>query len=500
MSSLFDIIFRSHKNKASSLFMTTQHDLEKDFVLSERLDTKQMREVWNNTSKPYKLGASVIIAGISALIDYTGVPYLSNDKKQDIKLIQKHFGVLANTIHRKCFTEGNFFIWVNWNDKLKDLEFILFNYENMWNPVFDIDTGELIEVSFKHNFHYNDKSGNHCTANRIMRFTDKEIITTYDGNRPQGMPIKSVKKHSNGRLPLVFVRYNRSLDEVYGHGYIEAAEPYIRGLSSIMENRLIEDKRSSRKKLKITAKNPESFLLNTASVNGLVNENGEQIRSLDIEDMDIIFCAISENNVAENAEWLKPDQTAQDSLQIGSHMIQCIKEVLGTPDWVYPAKLGASYASVSAQVPSWIHHIENIRTRELTNIWQQLYDLCATILSNATGRRIVDTDVKWKRLDLETPELRAKIVNYMISSMKLARENLLMTDEEIRDYLDEYMNDLGSFTSLESELPKMLENLKKKSDAIKGSEEEEPRDQSDRDRPSEGENLNSNELRDKTSE
>ena len=46
----------------------------------------------------------------------------------------------------------------------------------------------------------------------------------------------------------------------------------------------------------------------------------------------------------------------------------------------------------------------------------------------------------------------------------------------------------------------MLENLKKKSDAIKGSDEEEPRDQSDRDRPSEGENLNNNELRDKTSE
>ena len=89
---------------------------------------------------------------------------------------------------------------------------------------------------------------------------------------------------------------------------------------------LLRTKAFSRKKLKITAKNPESFLLNTASVNGLVNENGEQIRSLDIEDMDIIFCAISENNVAENAEWLKPDQTAQDSLQIGSHMIQCIKE------------------------------------------------------------------------------------------------------------------------------------------------------------------------------
>ena len=176
----------------------------------------------------------------------------------------------------------------------------------MWNPVFDIDTGELIEVSFKHNFHYNDKSGNHCTANRIMRFTDKEIITTYDGNRPQGMPIKSVKKHSNGRLPLVFVRYNRSLDEVYGHGYIEGCQNRISVVYHLLwKTDLLRTKRSSRKKLKITAKNPESFLLNTASVNGLVNENGEQIRSLDIEDMDIIFCAISENNVARKCRMVK---------------------------------------------------------------------------------------------------------------------------------------------------------------------------------------------------
>ena len=62
-----------------------------------------MREVWNNTSKPYKLGASVIIAGISALIDYTGVPYLSNDKKQDIKLIQKHFGVFSKYYSQEMF-------------------------------------------------------------------------------------------------------------------------------------------------------------------------------------------------------------------------------------------------------------------------------------------------------------------------------------------------------------------------------------------------------------
>jgi hypothetical protein len=62
------------------------------------------------------------------------------------------------------------------------------------------------------------------------------------------------------------------------------------------------------------------------------------------------------------------------------------------------------------------------------------------------------------------------------------------------------MNNLGEYSSLEKELPNMLDNLKKKSEAVKGSDEEEPRDQSDRDRPSEGENLNSNELRDKTSE
>lgn len=497
---IFDTIFRNNKSKTSSLFKTTSHDLRKDFVLEDRIDTKTIREVWNNTSKDYKLGASVVIAGISALIDYTGIPYLSGDKKQDVKKIQKHFNTLANSIHRKCFTEGNFFMWVNWNSQKKDLEYIIFNFENMYNPVFDIDTGELIEVSFKHIFSFNNKNGDKITANRIIRFTNEEIITTYTGNTPIGFPKKDTKKHKLGRLPLVFIRYNRNIDEVYGHGYLESAEPYIRGLSSIMVNRLIEDKRSSRKKLKITAKDPETFLTNTAAVNGLTDGNGERTSDLDLEDIDIIFCAISENNVSENAEWLKPDQTAQDSLQIGSHMIQCIKEVLGTPDWVYPAKLGASYASVSAQVPSWIHHIENIRTRELSKIWQDLYDLSMTVYSKATGKRYIETDIKWKRLDLETPELRAKIVNYMISSMKLARENLLMTDEEIRDYLDEYMNNLGEYSSLEKELPNMLDNLKKKSEAVKGSQEEEPRNQEDRNRPSEGENLNSNELRDKTSE
>jgi hypothetical protein len=75
---------------------------------------------------------------------------------------------------------------------------------------------------------------------------------------------------------------------------------------------------------------------------------------------------------------------------------------------------------------------------------------------------------------------------------------MLMTDEEIRDYLDDYMNSLGEYTSLEAEMPNMLKNLKDLADAKGGSNE--PQDQSDRNRPTDGENLVTNEERDKTSE
>lgn len=70
-----------------------------------------------------------------------------------------------------------------------------------------------------------------------------------------------------------------------------------------------------------------------------------------------------------------------------------------------------------------------------------------------------------------------------------------MTDEEIRDYLDEYLNDLGDYASLSKAMPEMMERLAELSSAKKGGENE---DRSDRNRPTEGENLITNEDRDKT--
>ena len=73
--------------------------------------------------------------------------------------------------------------------------------------------------------------------------------------------------------------------------------------------------------------------------------------------MDIIFCAISENNVAENE--VKTDQLAQD------YIYMSIKEVLGPDD----SNLVQCFCF--SEVPSWIHHIEKHRTRR-TNM---SYDL-----------------------------------------------------------------------------------------------------------------------------
>ena len=492
---LFDRIFKGG-NKTSSILKVAPSNIAQDLVLSERMDTETMRNIWYNIEKDYKLGASVIKCGISALIDYIGIPrvYTARTTNKTLEAVQNGINKMVNTIHRKSFVEGNFFVWSNWNDKKKEVEHVFFNFENMINPVFDVDTKELIEVTFEHEITWCDNRGFTHSFNRKIRFTDEKIYTYRNGSLPAGKKQYEEIKHNLGRLPLVFHRYNKNDEEIYAHGLIEATDPFLRVLSDVILNRAIEDRRSSRKKLSITAKNPEEWLANTAMLNGIPDGSTD----IDLENLDIIFNTFTDGGEAESTKFIEVGQTAADSLNIAHMMIAFIREELGTPEWIYPSKLGASYASVSAQVPSWIHHIENIRNNELAYAWNEQAELDALVYSKATGSRIPKITVFWKRLDLETPELRAKIVNYMIASMKIAREQMLMTDEEIRDYLDDYMNSLGEYTSLEKEMPNMLKNLKDLADAKGGSDE--PQDQSDRNRPTDGENLVTNEERDKTSE
>ena len=483
---LRDIIFRN-KKKASSELKGVVSNAEVDLILDHRIDAEKIRNIWNNYEKDYKLSASVVICGINALVDYIGIPVVTGGGRNRDK-IQKHVDFVANSVHKKGFVEGNFFLWACWNDKKNDIDNIIYNFESMRKPVFDIDTKELLEVSFEHDIEFNDAQGNRRRCRRIRRFTQTHIYTRYEGDRQEGKE-DTVIAHNLGRLPVVFVRYNRSLEESYGHGLIEATEPYLRVLSSVLLNRAIEDRRSSRRKLNITARDAESWLANTAMVNG-VDTNG-----IDLESLDILFNTIGDDGVKEESSYINVTPSAQDSLEIAKTMYACIREIMGTPEWIFPSKLGASFASVEAQVPSWIQHIETLRNNEWYTNWIEILELYNRTFSLAQGTSVKPIDLHWKRLDLETPELRAKIVNYMIASMKLAKENALMTDEEIRDYLDEYLNDLGDYASLSKAMPEMMERLAELSSAKKGGENE---DRSNRNRPTEGENLITNENRDKT--
>lgn len=496
---IYNNIFSNIRKKQTSEIRTTSHDWNEDLCLENRIDTKKARGIYQNIERDYKLGSSVLICAVNSLVDYLGVPQIQKPENAVIKELQKSLNSIVNTIHRKSFVEGNFFVWSNWNKEKKELEHIIYNYENMDNIVFDVDTHELLEVSFKHIINYNDENGNHRSMTRERTFTKTSIITKYTGEIQKGLKEKEIYNHYLGKLPIIFHRFNKSKDEVYGHGIVEPAAPYLRALSKTLENRVIEDTRIARSKLHITDQNPERFLNNTAIINGLSDSSGMGgVSSLDLENMEIIFSVIDNEGNSGDAKWLQPVQSAADSLKVFATLFQCCIEIFGTPEWVFPAKLGASYASVEAQVPSWIQHIENLRTREFQSQWEEQVRLDCDVYCAATMKRKPEINIKWKRLDLETPELRAKIVNYMISSMKLARENCLMTDAEIRDYLDEYLNNLGDYGSLYSELPKMIKNLKDFYDAKKGTDE--PQDQSDRSRPTEGENSVTNENRDKKTE
>jgi len=433
----------------------------KDLILEERLDSQRIRSIWNNTDKEYKLSASVVICGIQALIDYVSFPEFSSSSKSEIKKeINRITKYDSDTFNRKSFTEGNFYVWSNYNSEKKQLEHVIFGHDEMYKPFFDVDTHELIAIKFKQTIKFLKPDTTEASTTRYMYFDNKNIITEYENDLPPGKKRKTTFEHGLGVIPIKYWAFNKGNDEIEGHGFVEPCEPHMRILHDVMLNRAIEDRRSSRKKLSITGFNADEWIDNTKKVNGFVDEHGAATSSsIDLEQMEAFFNTIKNDGNAEKIAYLIPEQSAADSIQIAKLCFTNIIEILGVQEFVFPPKLGASFASVEAQIPRFVKRIESLRG-QMEMLWLAQWELDAAVMSKATlGKTGTTVKAIWKRLDLESQELRAQIVNYMMSSMKIAKESGLMTDEEIRAYLDSFMCQLKDNDEFEKGKEKMLKDL-----------------------------------------
>lgn len=428
----------------------------KDLILDERLDSQRIRSIWNNTEKDYKLSASVVICGIQALIDYVSYPEFQSSVKSDIKKeINRITKYDADTFNRKSFTEGNFYVWSNYNSKKKELEHIIFSHDEMYKIFFDIDTHELIAIKFKQTIKFLRPDSNEASTTRYIYFDDKSIITEYEGDIPTGKQRKSIFNHDLGIIPIKYWTFNKGNDEIEGHGLLEPCEPHMRILHDVMLNRAIEDRRSSRKKLSITGFNATDWIENTKSVNGISSEDS----SIDLEEMEAFFNTVKSDGNKEEIKYLIPEQSASDSIQIAKLCFTNIIEILGVQEFVFPPKLGASFASVQAQVPRFVKRIESLRA-QMELLWISQWEIDSVVMAKANlGKNASSIKAVWKRLDLESQELRAKIVNYMMSSMKIAKDEGLMDDEEIRNYLDSFMCQLKNDDEFKKGKKQMLADL-----------------------------------------
>jgi len=453
---------RGGKKNKSELTTTRLYSSPPEYDFSKRkvLDTSTIRSIANNTHADYKLSASVLICGVKAIRDYVDAPVIKIDGSKKLSdKIKKGIDDIYITVHKKALFEGNFFIWSTFNSKKNRLEHVFFNYEDCDRSYFDIDTKELKAIRFRQRITYLDGQGNEKTTVRVKMFDENTITTTYDGDIPPGQKSYDLYVHNYGRLPLKYWTYGRDEGEIEGHGLTEPCEPYLAVLHDIILNRAIEDKRSSRKKYVITANDPQQWIDNTKTINGIAGDNDAPIN---LEDLDVFFNSYGEGGQKEEkTAYLQPGQSAADSIQIAKLAFMNIIEILRTPEWLFPPKLGASFASASVQVPAFIQLID-ITRKEFSPQWVEQASIDAMVLGRASLTSEPDSiTCSWNRITLENAELRAKIVNYMVASMKIAKESMLMDDEEIRDYINSFMGSLKDFTKFSEAKKAMLADLKK---------------------------------------
>lgn len=469
---LFDLIGTKNKSK-SNLAKVSWDQSSYDFRTADFIDARLCRSIYRNTETRYKLAGGLSKPVVNSYANFMGNPVVTATKKRKLEL-ETFIKKIAPEAHVLSLSEGIITYWLKWDDDTKEVVYQAIPEDQIKYKLYDFDGLTLIQLVVSQNVKfYIEENGvyNAKNTDREIVFDKQNIVITYKGDIPPHEKAKTVIRHNLGRLPLSYKKNEHYSFEVNGHSELEPIEPYLAGYHDVMKNRLIEDKRTSRKKLIIGTWDVASFIKNNLIMNGF---DGESTSDFDFENFDV-YAATARGESFETIKYLDPGQTATDSIAIAKILFQNIVETSNVPEWAFAAKLGASFASAKVQEPAWLKAINRKRENDMF-FWNDITSLYMQIKDKASvSNQNKNVKINWEEITLESQEVRARIVSQMVNSVSKAVENGIMDYEESREYMQSYirsLKDVGEFNKGFDGYIEQLESVKSAVFKARGSEEQ----------------------------
>src|SRR5690554_2775781 len=434
---------------------------------TSRVDYTLARELYENSSDKYKLGAGFAKPVINTCVGFMGAPNFRSEDPAAQENLDDFFGSNVSKmqqVHRDAMRDADCWVWLtreeNPESKLLYPEsggvhyvFNIIPPEQIHHINRDPLTGRPIEYVLQSEHEWLNEAGEKKKGTIEQRISAEwRKVKVVDGDTPPGIQFEEggISEEANhwGFLPIVQFSNERDSSAANGRSDLEPIEPFMKAYHDVMMQALQNHKIHSIPRLKMKLKDAKAFLQNNFGVDDPAKFAREG-RTIKLEGKELLI--FMENEDAEYIELQSPTGSTEVLLKF---LFYCIVDTSETPEFAFGTHLPSSHASVKEQIQVLVRRVARKRSH-FEDSWKQLARIYLAMRAQSGEGKYATyaTELIWDPVaDRDEKEISDTLLN-IVNALAAAVDHFLISEESAVNFLSGYIETMAEYATDNPEQP-----------------------------------------------
>ena len=304
-----------------------------------------------------------------------------------------------------------------------------------YNPI----TGEYSAITILSKNKWIDERGDKHEYTFKQRITAQEIITTVEGNAPEGVASKT-EVNTWGFIPIVHFKNEPDETELHGYSELEPIEPFLKAYHDVMIHAISGSKIHSTPKIKLKLKDVSKFLQNNFPQAYKDLKTGKQT-NIDIQYKDILLM-----EAEDDAEYIECSSAIGDTATLLQFLFYCIIDTSEVPEFAFGVHISSAQASTKEQSPILIRRIERKR-EQVEKSWLLFARMALSMLSTINGVKFnsFSTEIKWDAVMDKDQQADAQTLQTVTQALSTALDSNIISLQSAVDFLSNYVDTMDGW-------------------------------------------------------
>lgn len=417
-------------------------------------DYRRARDLYYNRDDRYKLGAGFAKPIINTLAGFMGTPTFLCEDERAQEILDEFINEIRTVqlrLHQKNLIDGEVFIRLlnikadttlyPENKSGTRLSCMLIPPEMIptggieYNPI----TGEYSAITILSKNKWIDERGDKHEYTFKQRITAQEIITTVEGNAPEGVASKT-EVNTWGFIPIVHFKNEPDETELHGYSELEPIEPFLKAYHDVMIHAISGSKIHSTPKIKLKLKDVSKFLQNNFPQAYKDLKTGKQT-NIDIQYKDILLM-----EAEDDAEYIECSSAIGDTATLLQFLFYCIIDTSEVPEFAFGVHISSAQASTKEQSPILIRRIERKR-EQVEKSWLLFARMALSMLSTINGVKFnsFSTEIKWDAVMDKDQQADAQTLQTVTQALSTALDSNIISLQSAVDFLSNYVDTMDGW-------------------------------------------------------